>query len=684
MKYISQSLKFITIVLIVFYGLCFSSSNAATSIKNTHATASLFSEVTATEPGKTIWLVLSLKMQPGWHSYWKNPGDTGLPPKIKWQVPNGVKIDNMQFLTPTRFDTNGIVSYGYAKQAYYLIPITFAKTINLHNVLIKADVDYLVCEQECIPEFASLTLPLRIANKTILSQQAEKVRALLQQLPKAYPANVSFSVNQKNITLNIPIDQLQQQIKTAYFFSEQPSVVDINRAQTFQVNAQQLLLTLPRDYLPPNDILPGILKLGTSKGQQSFHISAHNTVAISSVNWQFWRAILFALLGGIILNAMPCVFPILSLKALSLVKQASAEPRVVRLNGLSYTAGVVLSFVLLGGLLIILKLGGTQLGWGFQMQSPLFVAIMFLLLFIIALNLLGVFEFTSRLSNIGQNLVTGKQQYWSSFFTGVLATIVATPCTAPFMGVAMGYAFTQPVAVILLFFVMLGFGLALPFLLLSFSPSLTRFLPKPGNWMVTFKELMAFPILLTCIWLLWVLTQQIGGQGLVMALLAAFIIGFGLWLWRKQKMPWLKRITVLLLSVLLIVFLFHLHNLQTVKSPQSDSTVQPLKQVFSMQRLQQLRKQGKPVFVNVTADWCITCKVNERGALANAEVLQTLKQRKIHYLVADWTNTNAKITEYLASFNRQGVPLYVFYPVDKPPVVLPQLLTKQQLLTTFQ
>jgi thiol:disulfide interchange protein len=393
-------------------------------------------------------------------------------------------------------------------------------------------------------------------------------------------------------------------------------------------------------------------------------------------------AMLLALLGGVILNLMPCVFPVLSIKALALIKHARHEPRQTKLHGLAYTLGILASFLLLGTILIALKAGGAEIGWGFQFQSPLFVLAVAYLMFTVGLSLSGVFSIGSSVAGVGSSLA-GRSGYSGSFFTGVLATIVATPCTAPFMGAAVGFALSQPPVVLLMVFLSLGLGLALPYLLLSNWPSLQRRLPKPGVWMDRLKQGMAFPMYAAAVWLVWVLAQQSGINSIVVALGGMVAIAFAAWLYEATKYSEKTAqrtglgFSVLLLSAALFGGYFGVEEApaSAVAAETADSHWEP----YTPARLKELRSAGKPIFLNFTAAWCISCLVNEKVALSQDAVIDAFARGGITYLKGDWTNRDPEITRILAEFGRSGVPLYLYYPagVSTSPVILPQILTPE-------
>ncbi len=399
----------------------------------------------------------------------------------------------------------------------------------------------------------------------------------------------------------------------------------------------------------------------------------------------FGQAIFLALLGGLILNLMPCVFPVLSMKALSLVKMSEKEQSHANLHGVFYTAGVMLCFASIAGLLIALQMAGQQIGWGFQLQNPIVILLLAYLLFAMALNLSGFFEIKSGpLANIGHKLAS-KHGYKGSFFTGVLATIVATPCTAPFMATAMGYALTQSPIISLTVFLALGFGLALPYLLLCFIPALRKSLPKPGAWMETFRQFLSFPLFASVAWLIWVYAQQVsGGHGTLLGLSGLILIAFGIWVARHEprKQPWKTGIHAVSITSIILAFIIAgiSHSGPALTQSEKESSVPHIS--FSTVEFEKLVAGNDPIFVDMTASWCITCKVNEKIAIETNATQTLFKQKNIQYVVGDWTNQNPEITKYLSTYGRNGVPLYVFYGArdtttgQRPePKILPQLLT---------
>ena len=412
----------------------------------------------------------------------------------------------------------------------------------------------------------------------------------------------------------------------------------------------------------------------TTANEQSPKIANNNTGQLT-----FLSAVVLAFLGGLVLNLMPCVFPVLSIKALSLVEMKGQEAKEARLHGIAYTVGVILSFLLIAGVLIALKHAGTAIGWGFQLQNPIIVGLLAYLLFFIGLSLSGLIEIGSGLTSIGGKLA-GNHSYTGSFFTGALATIVATPCTAPFMGAAMGFALTQSAFVSLTIFAVLGFGLALPYLLLSFIPAVRVLLPKPGAWMETFKQFLAFPMFASTLWLIWVLSQQAGTGAIFLALFGLLFLSFAVWLSRFSNLA-----ARIIMIATIIGVIYTLSEMRNMSAPEATQTMSEKYTAISYSKdaLAELLRRDEPVFVDMTAAWCITCKVNETTVLNTKTIQDLFAEKNVQQVVGDWTNRNAAITEYLDEHKRNGVPLYVYYGKPDPttgirpePVILPQILTQ--------
>jgi thiol:disulfide interchange protein DsbD len=657
--------------------------------------AQLVSEVKTIQPGTLFWVALRFKIRPGWHTYWQNPGDSGMSPTIKWTLPAGLKAGEIVWPHPERLPVGPLMNFGYKDEVYHLIEIASSADLPTDSpAKLRAQANWLVCEVECIPEQATLDLTLPVTTEPPPTNQswAAAIDQTRQAVPKHLPWTTIVKMDAEQLALHVDVPDLRPgQIQEVVFFPYEDGIITNAAEQKVTFGDDGLTLRLERGYQTALDTVNGVLvireKLDGQTAAQAFTIQAKVATSASptlntapALNTPVWQALLLALLGGAILNLMPCVFPVLSLKALSIVKTAQQSPRQAQLHGVVFTAGVLASFAAIASVLIGLRAVGQQIGWGFQLQSPVFVTLMAYILFAVGLSLSGVFVVGASLMGIGQGLAA-RSGYMGEFFTGVFATVMATPCTAPFMATAIGVALTQPAPIAMAIFVTLGFGLALPYLVLSFTPALRRRLPKPGAWMETFQQLLAFPMYMAAAWLVWVLTQQTGPNGLAAALAGLVLISFAVWL--HEKTGRLRHFRRRLGSLGTLVALGAAITLASLVGSAPTPTVQLESpglawEPYAVERLANLRQSGKPVFVNFTASWCISCMVNERVALNQPEVAAAFQEEGVTLLKADWTNRNSTITEALRTFGRSGVPLYVLYPTgteQAEPMVLPQVLT---------
>jgi thiol:disulfide interchange protein/DsbC/DsbD-like thiol-disulfide interchange protein len=686
---------------------------AANPVQTERVTATLESEVASVAPGGKFWVALRQQIIPKWHTYWLNPGDSGLPTEIAWKLPPDAAAGPIVWPVPKRIPVGPLVNYGYENDIRLLVPMTAPKDAKPGDMLrLEAHARWLVCEEICIPEEATLVLdvPVAAANATDEGKREgfAAARAALP-LPAPFTSAVAAPASPQAITvlrIAMPAD-MAATVEQAYFFSERIDAVVHSGAQKIAADGNGLTLSLPTGPLPlkADEALSGILRVVEKKsagGQtHAFAITAKpdRTLAAMPVaaaggaasgeGVSVLEAIGLAFLGGLLLNLMPCVFPILSMKALSLVQAASGARREARTHGLLYVAGVLASFLIVAGVLLGLRAGGESIGWGFQLQSSWFVLLLAYLMFVIGLNLAGLFAFSGgRLAGMGDAL-TQRSGGTGAFFTGVLAVVVATPCTAPFMGVALGFALSQPTMIALAIFLALGLGMALPFLLLSIFPQALRFLPRPGPWMERFRQFLAFPMFATAAWLVWVLAQQSGPNGLALALAGMVLIGFALWLLRQlggvrkaaSRIAYAGVAAIALLTALATIAFIDSSVVAATSASNTQASGDDW-QPWSVERVQEAQAQGKPVFVNFTAAWCITCLVNERTTLTSEAVRNKFAAAGVVRLKGDWTRRDKAISETLSEFGRSGVPLYVLYPADKAqkPRVLPQILTEAGVL----
>jgi thiol:disulfide interchange protein/DsbC/DsbD-like thiol-disulfide interchange protein len=673
--------------------------------------AHLVSEVGSIAPGQSFWVALEFNIRDGWHTYWRNPGDSGQATSLKWQLPPGFTAGDIVWTTPHRFELPPLVNYGYAKQALHLVKITAPKDLKPGTpVALSAKASWLVCSDVCIPEDADLqvTLPVNGAAGAADPADAPLFAAARSELPGAEPAVTTARIQngQLIIALGKEWGATLTQIKSLAFFPYDEGGIEYAAPQTMTRSKDAVELAMKLGDQPPKaGNIRGVLLATEQSGSDTVTVPLEIGAAFSaggagrganaaddSSATSLPVLLLLAILGGLILNLMPCVFPVLSIKAMGLVEQAKKHPAIVRTKGLVFAAGVIGSMLCLAAALLALRAGGEQIGWGFQLQSPLFVTLMVYLLLAVGLNLSGVFEVGGTLAGIGDGLTQG-DGYRASFFTGVLTTLVATPCTAPFMAAAVGAALTKPPLVALCIFAALGFGLSLPYLLLSFAPWLRRLLPKPGAWMDTLKQVFAFPIYASAAWLLWVLAQEASSIGLGAALAGAILIALAAWAYQKSKSSGTGgRVTALvtatlavLLAIVLPVRFADVAAASTGVPAGSAHTADEWKP-YDAAQVAQLNAAGRPLLVNFTASWCLTCLVNERNAFTDSAVQEVFRRKGVTLMKGDWTNRDPAITQALAAFGRAGVPLYVVYnskPGASDPVILPQLLTAGAVQSAF-
>ena len=652
-------------------------------------------------PGKPVWLGLQIEHQPHWHTYWKNPGDSGLPTTLAWQLPVGVTAGEIAWPTPKKLPVGPLMNYGYEGRLLLPVPVSVGQAFAGNTLDIKLTAQWLVCKDVCIPQQGEFALSLPVQASTAMHSAAfDAARAALPQPAAGATASAELIDAAKTLRVTVRGLPAALQGRELAFFAETPGVVDPSARHTARweggIWQAQVPISAQR-FESPAQMQAVLLAPGAVAGTQiGFAIAGAwpalvaPTAAIESgaalpaapatPPMGLALALVFAVIGGILLNLMPCVFPILSLKLLGFAGHAHSR-RALLAGGLAYSAGVVLSFVALAALLLLLRAGGEQIGWGFQLQSPLFIAALAVLFTVIALNLAGLFEFGTLLPS-GMASMRLRHPLADSALTGVLAVAVASPCTAPFMGAALGLAFTLPPLQALSLFGALGIGMALPFLAASAWPGLARAMPKPGAWMATFKTAMAFPMLATVVWLAWVLGQQTSIDGAAALLAVLVALAFALWAWgridngRIARLVW-STVGVVLLGGVLAWALpsWHEANAATPAAT-SDARWQP----WSAERVAALNAEGRAVFVDFTAAWCVTCQVNKRTTLGNADVLADLDAKRVVLLRADWTRRDAAISAELTRLGRNGVPVYAIYkPGQALPTLLPELLSPQLL-----
>ena len=673
-------------------------------------------------PGSQVWLGLQLTHTPEWHTYWKNSGDSGLPTELQWTLPAGVTAGAIAWPTPRKFPLGTLANYGYNGTVLLPVPLTIDPSFTGTHLDVQLSAAWLACRKECIPEEGQYTLRIPVQGSTALNGAA--FDAALAAAPRPQAADGSALQPEpgflKVALAGLPAAWRGQALE---FFPETTGLIEPGSAWTQAWDGERWTARVPlspqrsdsptqlalvvAQANPPGEgagtagvrlevtvqgewpavaALPAAVPDALQAALDANAARAATPPPAPGVPVSLWAALLGAFIGGLILNLMPCVFPVLAIKVLAFARHAG-DKTAHRANGLAYTAGVVLSFLALGGLLLGLRAAGEQLGWGFQLQSPGVVAALAVLCTLIGLNLAGLFEFGSVLPSRVASL-QAKSPTADAFLTGVLATAIASPCTAPFMGASLGLAIGLPVVQALAVFGTLGLGMALPYLAASWWPAIARALPRPGAWMVTFRQLMAFPMFATVVWLLWVLGQQSGIDGAAALLMLLVVLALLVWALGLRG----KGRTVLAgLSLAGLLWLGwtvgpNVTRMQDA-SPGAEvaTAVQGVSwQPWSPERQAALLAEGRPVFVDFTAAWCVTCQYNKRSTLADAEVLADMSAKNVALLRADWTRRDPLVTQALANLGRNGVPVYAIHKNGQPPQVLTEVLTVNEVRTAIK
>jgi len=682
------------------------------------AEAELVAAADAIVPGQALAAGLRLKHDPHWHTYWQIPGDSGLPTTIQWQLPPGFSAGPIEWPVPKRLPIGPLMNFGYEDEVLLPVRIEVPATVKSgQTVQLAARADWLICKEVCIPGGADLQLTLPVRAESAPSRHAALFAATRARIPQPMVLNAaSATIESNRIRLVHASPSTVEQLE---FFPLEESRIEPAAVQTLRAEADgtALYLTAAQPVAADFKRLKGVLVAnggpaaadrGGWAGVIDLPLVAGAVAQVtpapapapavvasapvgSTTSMTVWFALLGAFIGGVILNLMPCVFPVLSLKLLNLMQHQRAEDEAhrahasLRAHGGAFAAGVVLCFVLLAATLIILRGAGEQLGWGFQLQTPWVVALLTLLFFLIGLNLAGTFEFSfgGALASAAAAKPVRSDRLTGSFGTGVLAVVVAAPCTAPFMGAALGYAVSQPAPVALAVFAMLGVGMATPYVGLTWMPVLLKRLPRPGVWMQRFKQVMAFPMFATCVWLLWVLAQQVGIDAMALVLAGLVLVALAAWAFGLVQVG-ARRWRWVAIAVAPLA-------LYAVFSPTWSGASPPARdlarvsdaggwQAWSRSAQEAQLARGKPLFVDFTAAWCVTCQANKRLVLSSEAVRAAFAQRGVTLMRADWTNRDDEITRELGRFNRNGVPLYVLYSGNGRSEILPELLSERVVL----
>ena len=677
-------------------------AHAAPLVETPHVEAQLVSDQLSAQPGKPVLVGLKLRMVPEWHTYWKNPGDSGLPTRIHWELPAGWKAGPIQWPYPSLLPVGPLMNYGYEDDVVLLSELTPPADAKPGSADIKARVEWLVCKDICVPEKGELDLALPISNAP--PKQDIRFLAHIQRAQEMLPVSPAgwkseAAIVGKSLVVRVSAPQGTALPAKATFFPERAELIVPAAPEKVARHGSDLTISMTLADPPPTD-LTSVKGVVVAQGgwpvpdqRRAIEVDAAKVASLPAaagitaasanddgIGGSILAALAFAFLGGLILNLMPCVFPVLGIKVMGFVKHAHGDARAMRLQGAIFAAGVLASFAALAGVLLALRAGGAELGWGFQLQSPAVVAVLACLFFVLALNLSGLFEWGAFAQSMTSNL-TARGRYADALLSGVLATVVATPCTAPFMGAAVGFTVTQGAGLAIAVFLALGVGMALPVFLLSLFPKLLKRLPKPGGWMQTFKQVLAFPLYATSAWLAWVLGAQAGNDAVLELLLGLVLLALGAWMygrWAHAGARWQPALAVLLGA--LGLFVAWPVTTQGTKAA-AVAKAEGEWEAWSPERVHDLLAQGRPVFVDFTAAWCVTCQVNKRVALHDAAVAKAFRDRGVARLTADWTRQDPRITEALAALGRNAVPVYALYtPGSDIPRLLPELLTPSIVL----
>jgi len=692
--------------LVSIFLLVASFSAIAEPVRTAHSYVELISEYSHIESNANPFeLGINLSPDAGWHAYWINPGDAGKEPAAEWKFPSdGWEASPFAFPPPSVIPYDTLITYGYDESILLQTTITPPSNLGmLDSANIVVNLNWVVCDDEyCVPESTQLSINLPISSDKPTPRSQSQFNEARAKLAEKQDWDARYFVNGDVVEFRIVPADKTQTFTNPYLFVAHHDLVQYDQQSASQF-AEGLFFTMSAHrWAERVDSTFGIVTYtDRSENQQAVEISLTKddgsfvSIPVSQMAAQdisryfsitspqtLIAAILAAFVGGILLNLMPCVFPILSLKAIHVVERAESAPAANRMSGLMYTAGILVAFLIIGVALLTIRATGMGVGWGFQLQSSITNVVLALLMVAIGLNLLGVYEIGTKLMGVGANISAASDNS-QNFLVGLLAVVVATPCVTPFMAPAIGWAFTQPAYSALTTLMALGLGLALPYLLICYVPFLAKILPRPGNWMSVFRQLMAYPMLLTAIWLFWVVGRQLGATSMAMALVAAVALAFTLWGYgqgaiSKLKWSWYSLAFVgLAATVALVVTVENYQDSGDMVAASSEQNGHGLVESFDETQLQGYIAANQPSFVYFTADWCITCKVNERVALSTDEVTSYFEENNIKVIEADWTKQDATITKWLELYERVGVPMYLYFPsgsTDTNATVLPQIL----------
>ena len=657
-------IKKILLLFFLISTMCFSSP-----ITTTYSTIDYALSNTTTAPGDDNYIVFNLTHLPKWHSYWKNPGESGLKTSISWNLPEGISSSEIYWPAPDIFLYGPLINFGYKNTVNLIVKLSSNSTVKPGSYPLNATISWLVCKDSCIPESAEFDINFEISDTTTNSTYHDSIHTQLKNITFE-DLRLPYIKTKEYIEFNLPFNK-DIDLNSLYFFPSQLNSVDIKSKLDVKLEDNQIQIRLIMLENPENNI-SGLLRLNKDS---YINLTLTNTPS-SAKAVMILQMALFAFLGGLILNIMPCVFPILSLKVLNILDKSKTELSLIRKQAWAYSIGVIVSFLIIVACLIWLKSIGLYIGWGFQLQNPLFVFSLFLIFILVGFNLNSfldtppiLLKTSGSVSNLYNKLTT--TGIFKDFFTGVLAVIVATPCTAPLMAPAIGFALTQSIFVTFIIFLMLGLGFCFPFLIIAYVPFLQKLLPKPGNWMIKLKHILALFLYASALWLLSILAVQLGQNIWIFGISLSVILLIFLIISKKTNLKSILKNSLFVFILILSIYIFQIMFITKTQNLSTSSQ--------TLSKINNLVDNNNSVLVDVTAAWCITCKVNETLVLNTKEIKTFLEKNNITLIKLDWTNYDDSITNYLESFNRQGVPLYVYYHKNGKITLLPQLLNKQDI-----
>lgn len=648
--------------------------HADSQFQASNSKISLVTESLTLTENDELLVGIKFELEEGWHTYWENPGDAGEGASVNWSLSNGFEASEILWPGPHRIPVEPLMTFGYNDEVILLTKISSLKNASF-PLNIRAKVGWYTCKDICIPQEGEVSLEIN-KGEILLTEESAEIDEYLSTVPVDFEQLYRIERLDDKFFLQTDIGE-GDHYQDVYFFPKAYGLTAYSDDQKYEKNLNSFILEINASKVQLNfDAFEGVIEATNSEETSYFNISYPLEVEKAENNQSIILLLLFAFIGGLILNIMPCVFPILSIKILRFMDHSENSSTKTYKFGLYYSFGVILSFLVIALVLLLLKSSGESIGWGFQLQYPIVISVLFYLFIALGFMFMSNLVFGGQLGQLS-SVARVNNESLESFLTGILAVVVASPCTAPFMGSAIGFALLQPGLNSIFIFLSLGIGFALPYFILSVKPSLLAFLPKPGAWMETFKQFMAFPMWGSALWLLWVLSGQVDSDTVVMVLIGGLFISLSLWLLEKNtsEIKWVKWLVRL---VALSFVLFSVLIIPTSYSEKDTQSQEGL--VYNEVLLEKYRNSQEIIFLNFTADWCITCKVNERVALKTKNVKDIIKQKNIKYLEADWTRKDGDIAQKLEEFGRTGVPLYLLYPSQGEPIILPEILTEDRLV----